>query len=105
MADVATEHGERLAKLEQRVDDLDKRVGDVGAVAVAVGVLTERLGSVADDVRAVNTSLTSEVAARNARENEIRKERRDMRIALWTIAAMILAAIIGAAALVATTVL
>lgn len=96
---VDIEARERVSKLEARVDDLDKRVGDMGAVAVAVGVLTERLDHVGKSVEFVHADLKSEVDFRNQREEQYRRDRREFRIALWTAVAVITGAVIGAVAL------
>lgn len=99
-----SEHlGERIAKLEQRVEDIDKRVGDVGAVAVAVGVLTERVETIGRDLKSIGLQLTTEVDTREQREKDNKRERRDIKIALWTFSVMIVCALIGAAALILTT--
>lgn len=96
--------GERIARLEQRVDDIDKRVGDVGAIAVNVGILTERMDSLSKDIKAISIQLTSEIGQRNEREKDNRKERHDIKVALWSFSVMIICALIGAAAIVLSTV-
>jgi hypothetical protein len=94
---------ERVARIEQRVDDLDKRVGNVGDVAVAVGVLTERVRGVDVKLQDIVVQLSDEVDSRDQRETDTRKERRDIKIALWTITVMIVCALIGAATIILTS--
>jgi hypothetical protein len=85
------------------VEDLDKRTGDMGAVALAVGVLTERFDGLSRDVKTIAGQLTSEISSRDTREKDNRKERRDIKVALWTFTVMIVCALIGAIALILTS--
>ena len=93
---------ERVAKLEQKVVDLTQRVGDMGAVAVAVGVLTERVSGVGDDVRVLGVKLQNEIDFRSKKDEETSKDRRQVRIALWGFTVSILCALVSAGVILLT---
>jgi hypothetical protein len=93
----------RIARLEVRVEDLDKRTSEMGSVALAVGILTEKFESMSRDMKTIAGQLTSEIISRDTREKDNKKERRDIKVALWTFTVMIVCALIGAVALILTT--
>jgi|SRR5581483_4051907 len=103
----------RLARLEQRVSDLDVRVsamaGPITTLTESVIRQTERFDTLNRDLRRYTleqAKLAEEIERRDqSREDEKkeeRRERRNARLALWTLSVMILCALIGAAAVLLT---
>jgi hypothetical protein len=81
----------RLARLEQRVSDLSSRVSAIEPLASSVAVLTERV-----------SHMLVVLGTIEQREADEQKERRATRRAIWSLVAVILAALISAAAVIAS---
>ena len=90
---------ERIARLEQRVVDLegqvDRRIRSVEhnvnaltPVIATVATLSERIGALREDLGALRQNLEE-------RESEGRAERRSVRLAMWSMAGTVLCALIG----------
>ena len=95
----------RLARVEQRVSDLDARVMAMVPLTASVVQLTERvdvlrrdLRGYADAMKTLNMQVEQREKEKEERDDEIRKERRDARRAMWSLTVLILCALIGAAA-------
>jgi chromosome segregation ATPase len=100
----------RLARVEQRVSDLNERVIAMVPVATSVIQLTERVETLRRDLRAYAgqvSKLDDEIERRERdradTEVETRRERRQTRIAIWGLAATILCALIVAAVTLLTS--
>lgn len=90
----------RLARVEQRVEDLSRQVTDYQPLSVSIASqqahmehFQESLGVLRNDVKALADNL-------EARDAATSKERRDTRVALYSMMAVLGAAIIGAVAAV-----
>jgi hypothetical protein len=93
----------RLARVEQRVADLDTRVTAMVAVTASVIQLTERVETVRRDIGGYAGKLEAEIETREQREAEQRRESRETRRAMWLLTATIIAALITAAAVILTS--
>lgn len=87
----------RIARVEQRVDDLDNKVSTLMPVANNVGVLTERVETLRRDLATYANNVAKLDDEIEQREKDTRKERRDARLAMWGLTATIFAALIVAA--------
>lgn len=93
----------RLARVEQRVSDLDARLAALTPIATNVVQLTERVDTLRRDLRSYAgqvAKLDDEIATR---EHDTRIERRQARFALWGLTSTIVAALIVAAVTLLTT--
>lgn len=88
---------ERLTRLEQRVADVDQDMKTVMSMSGTVITLTERL-------EVVRRQLDSLERGMQVRDETARKERREGRIALWSLTATIVAALIVASVTILTSI-
>jgi chromosome segregation ATPase len=100
----------RLARVEQRVSDLDARVSALVPIANSVAILTERVETIRRDLAAYASqvsNLDTEIEKREEigrqEQDANRKERRDARRAMWVLAVTIIAALISAGAVILTS--
>jgi chromosome segregation ATPase len=102
--------GTRLARVEQRVSDIDTRLTAMVPIAGSVIQLTERVEVLRRDLKAYagQVSKLDEEIERRERdradsETETRRERRQARLAMWGLTATIVAALIVAAVTLLTS--
>lgn len=93
----------RLARVEQRVSDIDARLIAMIPVAANVVQLTERVEVLRRDLRGYAEQVGKLDAEIEQRERDTREERRQARFAMWGLTATILAALIVAAVTLLTS--
>lgn len=93
---------ERIAALAERVTSVERDVGRLAPTAERIAVVTTELGNLKDEVRKANQSVNQQIAAIRAsiddREQQASQEQRSLKIALISLTAVIIAALIAAAA-------
>lgn len=99
----------RVARVEQRVSDIDVRLTAMVPIASSVIQLTERvetlrrdLASYALQVSKLDEEIEQRDESRALEKKEERKERRAARMALWGLTVTIIASLILAAVTLAT---
>jgi hypothetical protein len=93
----------RLARAEQHIVDLDKRMSEMVPLTTNVVQLNERVVGLRKDVDGYHADIRKYLDVQDTREETERKERRDARRAFWALAVVIFAALIGAAAVLLST--
>lgn len=95
----------RLARLEQRMDDLSSSVSTIPATATQVATLQVQQGHYDKAVEVLRADVKELRDALDTRDAQVSKERRDTRVALWSLVGVLVAAMIsGGAAIVAALV-
>jgi septal ring factor EnvC (AmiA/AmiB activator) len=87
---------QRLARLEQRVDGIDTRLAELSGVKEVMAEMRteirhvkEGIGEIHEDIDGVNTAL-------QARDSAVSQERRQTRLALWSLVGVLGASLITA---------
>jgi chromosome segregation ATPase len=93
----------RLARVEQRVSDIDARLIAMVPVTASVIQLTERVEVLRRDLRGYASQVSKLDDEIEQRERETRQERRQARAAMWGLTATIVAALIVAAVTILTS--
>ena len=86
----------RISRLEQRVEDLDRLVSALGPVSTQAATLAVQLSHVSDDISNVKSEVGKLFGLLDQREERVSQERRSTRTALWSLVAVLGAAIITA---------
>jgi archaellum component FlaC len=80
---------DRLTRLEARVEDIDRRLADLGSINSQMATVNANLGHMdrdltmlRDEIEGVSTTLAS-------RDQAVSKERRDTRLALYSMAGVL----------------
>lgn len=91
----------RLARLEQRVDDLAGLLSTFGATTTHVAMMGVKQDHYDEAVRGMRADVKELRDALDTRDAQMSKERKDTRIALWSLVGVLGAALIsGGAAIV-----
>lgn len=87
---------ERLARLEERVDQVQRLVEAFGPTVTLSATMQVTLDHIEEDIRAIKMDIHEQRLAIEERDEAAMKERKDTKVALWSLVGVLGAAIISA---------
>lgn len=93
----------RVRVLEVRADANDRAVASLGTMNEAVIRLVGTVDTIQRDLANLTNTFQRELSDREEREEASRRDRNQMRIAMWTLTVMILVGLLGAATVILTS--
>lgn len=91
---------DRLARLEQRADDVDRRLQDLGSVNTQLATVNANLGHMDRDLAMLRDEVESIGKTMADRDETTSKERKQTRLALYTMIGVLGASFLSAVAAV-----
>ncbi|WP_297775069.1 hypothetical protein [Mycobacterium sp.] len=88
--------GERIIRLETRVDELDRRMASLDSIAAQMATVNSNLGHMDRDLTILRDEVEGITATINKRDEAVSKERRETRLALYTMIGLLGASAIAA---------
>lgn len=93
---------DRLARLEQRADDIERRLGDLGTVSTQMATVLANIGHMDRDLAMVRDEVERISESLSKRDEEVSRERKQTRVALYTMVGVLGASFLsGVAAVIA----
>lgn len=93
---------DRLARLEQRADDIERRLGDLGTMSTQMATVLANIGHMDRDLAMVRDEVERISESLSKRDEEVSRERKQTRVALYTMVGVLGASFLsGVAAVIA----
>jgi hypothetical protein len=92
--------GERIIRLETRVDDLDRRLGNLDSMAAQMAGVNSNLAHMDRDMTILREEVEGITTTISKRDDAVSKERRETRLALYTMIGLLGASFIAGVATV-----